>query len=650
MILRGDSSIADSCGTINILMQGKKSIIIGTAGHIDHGKTALVKALTGVDTDRLPEEKARGITIDLGFAHWDLGDVAVSFVDVPGHERFVRNMLAGIAGVDLLMLIVAADESVMPQTREHFDICRLLGIPAGMVVLTKIDLVDGETVALVKDDIATLVAGSFLQDAPVYAVSARTGEGLDSLKEGIQSRMKTMEQRRPSGIVRLPVDRVFTLKGHGTVVTGTLVSGRLRKDQPLEILPSGKRTRVRSIHAHDQNVEEAVAGQRTAVNLLSLEKEEVTRGDVLTEPDVLKSISLLDVKLILLPGSRPLAHNALVRLHHQANDLLARVTLLGTGMLQPGAEGFAQLRLQRPLLALFGDRFILRRQSPPVTIGGGVILDHFPQKRVRSSDASALQRLQKLEHATMEERYSIAVEKKGIIGASEPYLRASLAIDLQSLRKLRAPEVVLLQEQPQLALSAPAFSRIQQRLKETVAAFHEKQPLLPGIQKEELRTKFFAPVPTEVFLACLQRAVDAEILHVDKDVVSLAGRTVSLSSQQETLLSVVEAALLQSRLEFPGFEELAKRASRGPDEIKKLMYLLVRRQRAVKLSDDYFVSRSVWEELKARIRDLKTAKKSVSVPDFKDMFGVSRKYAIPLLEQLDRDGITRRVGNERIIL
>lgn len=631
-------------------MGAARSIIIGTAGHIDHGKTSLVKALTGVDTDRLPEEKARGITIDLGFAHWKAGDAEVSFIDVPGHEKFVRNMLAGIGGIDLLLLVIAADESVMPQTREHFDICRLLGISAGIVVLTKKDLADEETIHIVKEDIARLVEGSFLQDAPIYAVSTRTGEGIDQLKDALIANLEKIKPRQPIGVFRLPVDRVFTLKGHGTVVTGTLIAGRLRKDQPVEILPSGKRTRARSIHAHDTNVDEAVAGQRTAVNLMSLEKDEVVRGDVLTQPDVFENTSLLDVKLTLLSDARPIPHNALVRLHVQASDLPARVTLLGKDVLLPGENAFAQLRLQRPLVAVYGDRFIIRRHSPSVTVGGGVILDHLPLKRIRRTDSAALDRLQQLEQATMEQRFSIAVAQKGIAGAGERRLQAALALDVATLRRLVAEDVVPLREQPLLCISKSGLSRIFHRLRENVESFHAKNPLLPGIPKEELRTRYFSALAPDVFSAALDRAIAENIVAAERDIISLSGRSVLLNREDEALLSAIESALQECGLQYPGMEEVAKRAGGKIDDVKKRIYLLVRQQKAVKFGDDYFLTRGTWEDLKTRIRSLKASQKTLSVGDFKDLFGISRKYAIPLLEALDREGITRRAGNERIIL
>ena len=357
--------------------------IIGTAGHIDHGKTALVKALTGVDTDRLPEEKARGITIDLGFAHANWQGIDVSFIDVPGHERFVRNMLAGIGGVDLLMLVVAADESVMPQTREHFDICKLLNIQSGIIVITKSDLVENEDLELIREEISDLTKNSFLENAACFAVSSISGEGIENLRAGILNELQRLKSRAVDGIFRLPVDRIFTLKGHGTVVTGTLIGGKLKKENVAEILPSGIRAKIRSVHAHNDVVAEAVAGQRTSVNLQGVDKNQVMRGDVLTEPDLLKSTSLLDIKLTLLDSAKPIPHNSLVRFHHLATDTLGRVTLLGTDQLEPGKSAYAQIRLQKPLSAFYGDRFIIRRQSPLITAGGGKILDHLPLRRIK---------------------------------------------------------------------------------------------------------------------------------------------------------------------------------------------------------------------------------------------------------------------------
>lgn len=627
-----------------------KSVIIGTAGHIDHGKTALVKALTGVDTDRLPEEKARGITIDIGFAHMNLEEAQVSFIDVPGHERFIRNMLAGIGGIDLLMLVVAADESVMPQTREHFDICRLLNIGSGVVVVTKSDLVEPEVLALVQQDVAGLVEGSFLEDAPVFAVSSRTGEGIDALKGGLADLIRGRLPRSPDGLFRMPIDRVFVLKGRGTVVTGTVLTGKIHRESFAEVLPGHRTTRIRSIHAHDRPVEEALAGQRTALNLQGLEKEQIQRGDVLTVPDVFESSSLLDVHLTLLPNAKPLAHNAMVRFHHQTADSLARITLPEGETLTPGGSGFAQLRLQKPVFALYRDRFILRKHSPLITVGGGIILDHMPSGRLKRSDREAVQRMKTLASAGPATRFSLAVRERGSSDAGERFLKAKLAMAGAEIAMLSAPDVVFLRRDPLLCVSASTLQSISAEMLKQVAIFHQENPLKPGIAGEELRSKFFPHVSPDLFAATLERAVEEKKLQMQKETVSIFGRNVLLSREEEGLTARVEQGLIHHRLEFPGIEARAKELNLDPGKVRTILYLLIRQGKAIKIDDDYFVHVTVWEELKRQIRALKETRKSFSVPDFKALFGVSRKYAIPLLERLDQDGVTRRSGNERIIV
>jgi len=639
-------------------------MIIGTAGHIDHGKTALVKAITGVDTDRLPEEKARGITIDIGFAHTVLEGTEISFIDVPGHERFIKNMLAGIGGIDLLMLVVAADESVMPQTREHFDICRLLQIPSGVIVITKRDLVDNETLDLVREEISTLVKGSFLESAPVFAVSSKTGDGIQELKNGFLSALGGIRKRQ-SDVLRMPVDRVFVLKGQGTVVTGTLISGTAKKDTTGEILPARRKVRIRSVHAHNHSVEKALAGQRTALNLQGVEKDEIRRGDVLTEPDFFEPTSLLDVKITLLQNSKPLVQNSAIRFHHMTADVPARVTLSGTQVLSPGESAFGQLRLQRSILALFDDRFIIRRHSPLVTIGGGVILDHMPSGRLRKNDPEILHHLQELEHASREQRFSIAVAQKGFHGAGESFLKSKLALPAAELRNLKSQdagdhkgrpyhlksdEVVFLRSNPVLAISRKSELEMMQLIEDTVRLFHGQNPLLPGIPKEELRTRLPREVPPDVFSAVLERACSANRLQTEKETVSLFGRSVSLNQEQESLAALAEDFLLRAGLGSPGVNLIAKEIQKDPGSVKKIIFLLIRQGKLVKVSDDYFVHQRSWEELKQRVRSLKPKQTTLSVADFKALFGLSRKFAIPLLEQLDREGITRRSGNERIIL
>lgn len=627
-----------------------KSFIIGTAGHIDHGKTALVKALTGIDTDRLPEEKERGITIDIGFAHMSLGNIDVSFIDVPGHERFIRNMLAGVGGIDLVILVVAADESIKPQTVEHFEICKLLQISSGVIALTKTDLVDEEMLEVVRSDVSHFVQGSFLESAPVLEVSSKTGKGIPELKEELQRLLQQIDQRKPAGIFRLPVDRVFILKGHGTVVTGTLISGKIRKDQVVEILPSHWKGKARSIHAHDESVEEAVAGQRTAVNLQGIERDQLKRGDTLTEPDYFENTSLLDVQITLLKTARPLDHNSLLRFHHLTNDLLARVTLVGTDTIAPGESGFAQLRLQKPIFALAGDRFIIRRHSPLSTVGGGVILDHMPLKKRRRRDFPLLQTFQGLQNATPSERLSMAVAQRGVQGSDEKYLQSKMALSAKEIVNIKSDDVLFLRERPLLAISKGSEQKLIDKMINSVKTFHKANPLLPGIPKEELRSKYFPEILTDLFTLLLQRAINQNLLRLEKDVVAEAGRKVALTTEEEKLAGKVERVLLERGLGFPGFLELALELKQNPENVKKMLYLLVRQGILIKVTDDYFLHATHWADLKKRITGMKTSQKTFSVPDFKAKFGISRKYAIPLLERLDREGITRRSGNERIIL
>ncbi|PWT92902.1 MAG: selenocysteine-specific translation elongation factor [Acidobacteria bacterium] len=627
-----------------------KSIIIGTAGHIDHGKTALVKALTGVDADRLPEEKARGITIDIGFAHTILGNLEISFIDVPGHERFIKNMLAGVGGIDLVMLVIAADESIMPQTREHFDICRLLGISDGVVVITKKDLVDDETLDLVKDEVRSFVHDSFLETAPVFAVSSKTGDGIDSLKNWISDTLQRKEQRSSGGIFRLPIDRVFSLKGHGTVITGTLLSGKVRKDSYAEILPFRRKVRIRSIHAHDHSVEEAFAGQRTALNLQGIDKEELERGDTLTQADMFDETSLLDVKLTLLPTSKPVPHNALLRFHHLTNDGLARITLLGRDVLFAGDSGFAQLRLQHPVFALRGDRFILRSHSPLITVGGGTVIDHMPRKRVSRNDQEAIQRLAQLETASLQMRLSLAVAEKGIEAADEKYLKAKLALLPEQMIPLISESVLTLHTNPLLLIEKDSSNKLIKQIQDSLAAFHQMNPLLPGMSKEELRTKSFARLPLDTYNAILEQSAKEKVIKIEKELISLFGRSVVLTDHQQSSATKAEKYLTESGLGFPGLGDLAQSLQLSLEEVKKLLYLLIREGKVIKVAEDYFIHNSRWEDLKKKIRERKSVQKTFSVPDFKSIFGVSRKYAIPLLEQLDREGVTRRVGNERIIL
>jgi selenocysteine-specific elongation factor len=511
-------------------------------------------------------------------------------------------------------------------------------------------LVEAEDLELVRDEIAELVKGSFLENAPSYAVSSVTGSGIEELRTGILNELKRIKQRSTQGIFRLPVDRIFTLKGHGTVVTGTLIGGKVHKDEHVQILPSGIRTRIRSIHAHNEPVTEAVAGQRTSLNLQGIDKDQVIRGDVLTEPEFLESSSLLNAKITLLGSAKPLIHNALIRFHHLASDTLARVTLLGVDQLAPGQSAYAQIRLQKPLSALHGDRFIFRRQTPLITVGGGIILDHLPVKRIKKGDAKALERFKQLEGANDLQRLEIIVEERSVQGASEQYLKSRMALTPEKIRELKSDIIVVLRKSPLLMISSDAAKVLLGRIRTSLQSFHEKNPLLPGISKEELRSRYLPSVPSDVFNAILEHAASTATIQLEKDLVAISGRTSKLTSQDENLANRIAEEIRSAGLEFQGIAELSSKMRQKSEDVTKITYLLVRQGKVIKIADDYFVDREKWQDLKTKIRELKASQKTFSVPDFKTRFGVSRKYAIPLLEMLDREGVTRRTGNERIII
>lgn len=634
-----------------------RNIIVGTAGHIDHGKTALVKALTGTDADRLKEEKERGITIDIGFAHLDIEDVRFGFIDVPGHERFVKNMLAGVGGIDMVMLVVAADESVMPQTREHFDICRLLKIQSGLIVITKADLVDGEWLGLVEMEVRELTAGSFLEQAEILSVSSKTGAGIEALRKALLKLSRQIQQKSADGIFRLPVDRAFTMRGFGTVVTGTLLSGKVAKDEEIEIQPGGRRLRVRGVQVYGEPTDKALAGQRTALNLQGVEVQDIERGLVLSHPNTLAASSLLDVKLHLLPtNERPLKNLAKVRFHHGTSEILCRVALLGQASVEPGGACFAQLRLEQSTAGLAGDNFILREFSPVVTLGGGTILDSLPEKH-KLTDEEALAFLTALERSDPAERITAFVRRAGGEGLSEANLiarcgltRAGLADHLQRLEK--AAKIRVPARQPFYVVDAAAYRELCNAVLSELKQFHVNNPLLRGISKEELREKFFGAAPFDFFKPMLEELAAARKVSIYEDVVALFGREISLSPEEEALKGDLETLYRQSGVEPPLWEEalvrLAGRAS--VDTMKRIYHLLIKEKALVKISEDLTLHRETLAGIKSRLTERFPKGSAIGVGDFKDLFNISRKFAIPILEHLDRERVTRRAGNERIII
>jgi selenocysteine-specific elongation factor len=636
-----------------------RHVIVGTSGHIDHGKSALVLALTGTDPDRWQEEKRRGITIDLGFAHLDLGeDLRIGFIDVPGHERFVKNMLAGVGGIDLLMLIVAADESIKPQTREHFDICKLLGIQRGLVVITKSDLVDREALDLVRMEIQEFVEGSFLADAPMVAVSARTGDGLGELRNELR-RLGLETPAKPTDLpFRLPIDRSFVMKGFGAVVTGTLIAGTVEKEADVEILPLGKRARVRGIEVYNAPADRATAGQRTALNLAGIEARQISRGMVLAAPGLFHPTNAIDCTLNLLPGARPLKNQAPVHFHCGTAEMLARVVLLEGKVMEPGAQGFVQLRLAEPGLFVPGDRFIIRQFSPVTTIGGGIVLDSAPPKH-RSGDPAAIECLRILESGTPEARLELLVQRGGeaapaLLAAQTGWKPAEVLQVARSLANQK--RVVLLGQPPSLLVDAAQFSRLAKVLLEQLGLFHQANPLVAGLPKEELRAKLAtgrAPrsLPSPALLnALLQTLTSLGKIDVQGEMVRLSGRSIQLSPEEVAARDQIAAAFEKAGLAVPTTPEVLGSLRLDRARAEKLLNILVKDNVLHKVTGDLVFHRSALGKLRDILARRKAQNPRISVPEFKTLTGVSRKYAIPLLEYLDRERVTRREGDVRIIL
>jgi selenocysteine-specific elongation factor len=638
-----------------------KRIIVGTAGHIDHGKTSLVKALTGVDADRLKEEKERGITIDIGFADLTVGDVHFGFVDVPGHERFVKNMLAGAHGIDLVMLVVAADEGVMPQTREHFDICRLLEVKAGLIVITKTDMVDAEFAELVEAEITEYVAGSFLQDAPILKVSSRTGEGIDELKKTLGALAQKVEERDARAVARLPIDRVFTIKGFGTVITGTLIAGRIAVGDELELLPSdGRRSRARSIQVHGQATQEAKAGERTAINLQGIELDEVTRGQALAPSGRLQTSSMLDVKLTLLKSApRTLRSRSRVHLHIGTAEVLARVVMLGQTELLAGQSGFAQLRLESPTLALPGDRFIVRSYSPAMTIGGGVIVDALPRKHRLREGAAVVSQLEKLVVADEIERIALLVEMAGEHGLNYAELAARSGSTDETIKRAadsftKTKRLIAVVANPLLLIARVDFENLAKKVRALLKNFHARSPLESGMGREEVRKKIFAHLSPDIFRAVISQLADRNEVVAEKDLLRLTTHRVALSAEEQAAKDHLADIYARAALQPISLEEAVAQAvlQCGIDAARaqRFAQMLVTSGELIKIADLIF-HRSAIDGLRQTLQRHKAehgAKLDVGV--FKDLTGVSRKYAIPLLEYLDRQRVTRRVGDAREIL
>ncbi|MDY6794722.1 MAG: selenocysteine-specific translation elongation factor [Actinomycetota bacterium] len=632
-----------------------KNFIIGTAGHIDHGKTELIKALTGTDTDRLKEEKERGISIELGFAEFPLsGGFTAGVVDVPGHEHFVKNMLAGASGFDMVLLVVAADDGVMPQTIEHLAIVDLLGVEEGVVAITKADLVDEDMLELVREDVEMALKGTTLEEAEVVVTSSRSGQGLDELREAVSGVAQRIHARDSGGPFRLPIDRVFTLKGIGTVITGTLWNGSVADGDEAVIQPSGRDVRVRNIQVHGEDVERAEAGQRVALNLPGIAKDELNRGEVIGSPGYLHPTLMLDAALNLLPDApRPLKNRARVRLHHGTIEVMARVILLGGRVdLKPGDKVLVQFRLEAPLVALYGDRYILRSYSPITTIGGGVILDTHPKKH-RHHQKDVLRALEKREKGDATELVLLIIEERRL-PLSYRELLSWAEIGEEKLNDVLRE---LLEEGNLVEIAGMAkplyivpgtLDSLLDRMTELTGDIHASDPLKPGVEKEALRQRMDTGMGSEVFEALLSSAVKGGRLEVEAGRVRLKGKGRTLDKGDLAVKHGVREAIERGEFSPPLFKELVEGFGLDRRKLRDLLDILMEEKKLEQVNPEFFISAGKLDELEERVRSFLSENGKLGVGDLREMLGASRKYSIPLLEYLDRKRITRREGDYRV--
>ena len=632
------------------------SVIMGTAGHIDHGKTSLVRALTGIDCDRLGEEKRRGITIELGFAYADLpGGERMGIVDMPGHERFVRTMVAGASGIDFVLLVIAADEGVMPQTREHLEICTLLGVRHGLVALTKVDMVDAEMLELAREDVADFLSGTFLEDAPIFPVSSVTGEGLDVLRAAITEQSRRQPRRR-SDLFRLPVDRVFSLKGHGTVVTGTLVSGSASVGDEIELLPGGKRSHIRSIQNHGQSMELAGSGQRISLNLHGLSVEDISRGDVVTHVGAMRESRRWIVELTCLKSApRGLRHRKEVHFHHSARELSARLYFYDRERLEPGQTALAEVHFSEPVSGVFADRCIVRSFSPLRTVAGGSILYPLDSAPRRNRIAAPMQkRLLALPDADDAERIAVQLELSGRHGATLAELSLLTGLAPKPLEKqLQAlsgrSQLFCWDKETKSWLSAPALEELSAKALEAAAAFHQKNPLQPGMAKGVPLTGMGRTVPPKLAHYVLEKLLRGGKLVAEGELLRLPEHKVSLADDQQALKQALLDAHKATPLVPPNHTDLFAELGITPKQAQPMFKVLCTEGELVKIKEDLYFLGDVMEDLRAKVRAWFETHEEISPGDFRDITTISRKNGVALLEHFDKEQITMRVGDRRVL-
>jgi len=632
-----------------------KQVILGTAGHIDHGKTSLIRALTGIDTDRLKEEKLRGITIELGFAHMEMpGGERLGIVDVPGHEKFVKHMVAGATGIDLVALVIAADEGIMPQTREHMEICELLRVKKGLVVLTKTDLVDDtDWLELVREDIVEFLKGTFLEGCEIIPVSAATGEGIEELKKTLARLFAEVESKSSEGPFRLPVDRVFTMRGFGTVITGTSISGRLQIGDPVMIYPDGLKSKVRGIQVHGNDVQEVLPGQRTAVNLQGMERALIERGNVLASAGALSSSHMIDVQLELLKSTpKPLKHRAKIRFHSGTAEHLATIILLDREELKPGEKTFAQVRLDKPGAVLRGDRFVLRSYSPIQTIGGGAVLNPFPRKHKGSAKREAARALEELYNGSDSDIILWHLKEAGWAGLGEAELRiranvAQKFFDRTLQQFTSARKVVVYDRENRRLIHPEALEEMKSSVTAILTGYHTRFPLKAGMPKEEIPALLSKPIDGKLYNFVLRQLAETDLVAQEMEWVRLSTHKVALSKEEETIRQKIEKVFRESSLQPPFFREIASGLPGNSKQHQEVLEWMLAKGILVKTKEEIYFHAAAMAELQDRLVGWLKEHGEITTPQFKEMTGASRKYTIPLLEYFDAQKVTIRVGEVR---
>ena len=637
-----------------------REIILGTAGHVDHGKTSLIKALTGIDTDRLKEEKQRGITIELGFAYLDLPcGHRIGIVDVPGHEKFVRNMVAGAAGMDLVAFIVAADEGIMQQTKEHFEICQLLGLRDGLIVLTKKDMVEEEWLEMVEEDVREFFTGSFLESAPIVKVSSITGEGVDDVKHILNDKISALAFQEEFGPFRLAVDRIFSMKGFGTVITGSSLSGRISVGDDLEFYPHELTAKIRGIQVHGDDVDIVEAGHRTAINLQGIEKDNINRGDIAATPGSLVNSTLLDADFHYLASNpKSLKNRTQVRVHVGTREITGRIVMMENDTVNPGQDATIQLILQEPVAVWPGDRYVLRSYSPVRTIGGGSILNNAPLKRKRTSEKDRLRNRQIFEiykTGTPVEQTLLFLQEAGLKGLTQSNLATRLGIFGNKLKKiLQQPissgEIVVIDSERQRLLAAPVLQKLTSLILNEIQQYHQDNPLKTGYAKEELRSGLKPPVDQKLFQYALGSLAKADTIVQDQAEVRLADFEVTLQIDEEQLKDEIIGLYRKSGLTPPNLKDVISSMGKYPEkQVRQVIDLLLQEQKITKINESLYFLSDELDNLARKVTDFIRKEGEIDAPRFKELTGLTRKFSIPLLEYFDKIKLTIRIDDKRVL-